>query len=74
MNDLNLESNKKIRNKNMPLAMIFNDYYYIFGQNKATRIPESSIKNEVVIDLMKIIKSIHFTVKLSSLPLREFHR
>jgi hypothetical protein len=56
-------SHKLIRIKGVPLKLIFNDDgYQIVQQKKSQKIPETFLKNEVLTDLMKIIKSINFTV------------
>lgn len=58
-----MEKQGTIRNRGVPLNMIFYDEsYFLSKQKEMKKIPDLNMKNDVLINLMKIIKSINFTV------------
>jgi hypothetical protein len=65
MIESNMEKQRSIRNKGVPLNLIFHEEsYYLAKQKETKKIPDLNVKNDVLINLMKIIKSINFTVNL----------
>ena len=63
MIELNSEKERNIRNKGVPLAIVFKeDSYYIYNQKKSFKIRENLLNKEVLIELVKIIKLINITV------------
>lgn len=66
MAESNMEKPKLVKNKGVPLNLLFHeDCYYLNKQKESKKIPELNLKNDVLINLMKIIKSINFTVNKS---------
>ena len=63
MTESNSEKKAITRIKGVPLSIIFyEESYFILKQKKSIKIPENLISKEVMIDVVRIIKSINFKV------------
>ena len=63
MTESNSEKKAITRIKGGPLSIIFyEESYFILKQKKSIKIPENLISKEVMIDVVRIIKSINFKV------------